>query len=340
MTAFVEGVTGRNDKIRHAGGVCDSIRTAERTTKEALDMGVILKRRTLKGNEWSLNYDWETKHMKETRRIVRNPPPMADSDPPPMAASNPPPMADINSNYVTKGTATPNRTLSRPTARENSLRSITQALAKAKAKNSEAVARKELRKGGKLNSSDVLTHWATSIKSAPWLEYGDGIAANHYLTKKDSQALKSYLDRFKRAFPSEDVMEYLTWVIHNWQGIRSDLFGWMTTHPAPETPSALFIIKWRERLEEAYLQRIAFEKRMKLTPEEREVSRLVKKGMSIDDAKAKVYGPVQRQARRPALKTIPITVKRAPLTTRKQKGNGISSFSLSNLSVPNTYDNV
>ena len=353
MRAFVYGISSADGEVRYASGVCSSVSTAERVTSELMDMGVIFKRKSREGNLWALNYKWKEKYMREPRIIKRNPSRMTGSNPSSVTGSNPSCMTDHKYSEAIKGNASQNITLSRLSGREGrSGFSIEDAVAKAKAKTQAAVDRKQAKKKGRMNSVDVARHWTTAVKSAPWLEVGDAITASCYLTKRDAQALKSYTDRFSKSYPKEDAREYLTWLVHQWPGLRTEVFGWMTKCPAPEAPSALFLIKWKDRIEEKYLQRIAFEKRLTLTPEEREVGRLVKSGMSLGNAKAKVHGTEAKSfggaIRRPYSggnlvdhpvdKTISITPRSRPFPNRNSNRNHIALPSLGDSAHNDSYE--
>lgn len=287
-SSFVEGITSKDGSKRYAAGVCNSVSTATRITNELLALDMLVKRRSQAGNLWALNYNRSNNRMKPTRKIKRDQSPVTGSNQSPMNGSNQSPVTGYKNNYVKKGTVTQKITPRCLTAREDI--SITEALANATGKAKAARDRKAAKRGGKLGSLEVSHLWASSLKDADWVESSDLASGRLYLSKKESQALKSYGDRFNQNYPNDSFADFMKWVIQQWPGIREEVFGWMTKAPSPESPVALFIIKWADKIEAVYMKRQAFEKRLTKTPEEREVSRLIGRGMRVDEAKAKALG--------------------------------------------------
>lgn len=326
FSSFVSGIYSRDGAQKYAAGICNSIATARRIARELEGMGVLLKRQTRQGCRMALNYKWNCETMKTPKRLMEKPTEGIQICIPPCSNMNTLPCSYMNTISKEKKNVTQKRILSRPPGREGSPSdTIDSALERARVKARAARDRQELRKAGKMNSMDIGRHWTSAIQSAQWVGVGDIRSGKLYLTKRESQALKSYSDRFLKSYPEQAFRDYLTWIVHQWFGIRTEVFGWMTKFPAPETPSALFIIKWAERIEEKYLQRLAFEKRLSLSPAEREISKLVKSGMSPERAKAQAdKEPVNRVKPSPPKKRVITRHKTNSFNNRKAKDNSIS----------------
>jgi hypothetical protein len=140
--------------------------------------------------------------------------------------------------------------------------SIADALTRARAKAQQARERQELRKKGKMNSTQVSIAWTASLQKAEWTTRSDIASGRMYLSKRDAGALKSYSDRFIKNYAGKSFKEFLEWIIVNWPDLRSELFSWMTQAPAPESPAALFIIRWAEKFESRYMQGLAFDNKL------------------------------------------------------------------------------
>ena len=295
-SSFVVGITSKDGSKRYAAGVCNSISTATRLTNELILLNMIVKRRSKAGNVWAINYNRDQPVMKTPRRLTRNQSSVTGSNQPTMKGSNRSPMVGRKYSKAIKGNAS--QKINPSLAAEGP--SITEALANAKAKSAAARERRTTKRGGNLTWQEVSQCWAVSVQDAEWSDATDIRKGRLYLTKRESQALKSYSTRFAKDYPQQAFKEFLTWVIDHWPGLVTELFSWMTKSPPPSNPAALFIIKWAEKLEEKFMNRDAFETRLRMTPEEREISRLVKSGMSVDDAHKKAH---PRKAKpKPALK--------------------------------------
>lgn len=305
--SFATGIFSKDGTKCHAGSICNSARTAARLTDELVSMGMLLKRRTRTGNIWALNYEWLENDMNKLRKMKRDMPRMADQDMPNMESQDMPNMAGSILNVENINIENINNSLPCSAGREaGSSLKLTEAMERALEKGKAARERRELRKNGRMSSLDIGREWTKNMLDAPWAEVLD-LQGRRYLVKRDAQALKSYSDRFLKSHPAESFREYLRWLIHHWPGLLTEVFGWMTVSPPPQTPAALFIIKWADRLEEKFLQRRAFEKRLAMTPEERETHRLVRSGMSPDAARRKAVrvsepAPAQTAAVRSKIK--------------------------------------
>lgn len=331
--SFVEGVVGRDGGKIYAAGLCGSAATAQRLTTELLDMGMLRKRRSRDGNYWALNYEWKPTDMKEPRRLTRKRIPECAE----MQLLKPAKVQGLKPAKVQLHKKS-NTLKEEVTQKEQSpdgggSSSITDALERAREKGRAAIERRAHRKAGKLSQLELLQIWSSSCRDSSWVEY---ITPREYLTKRDTFALKAYSDRFAKTFPESSFREYLKWVITQWPGLMSDLFHWMTTSPPPEAPSSLFLVRWAEKFEQAFLHNRAFSKKMDMTPEEREVSRLVKSGMDKDKAIATAYKkPMHgkhvaggQAMSHPITQTVAIKRKPRPFSTRSKVNDDIPSFSM------------
>lgn len=326
-SSFVTGITNADESITYAAGMCGSVVTAKRIMSELVVMSIVRKKQTMGGCLWSLNYEWEPNNYSKCSKMISS----KISKTIPSKGSNLIPHKYMN----IKGNVSQKK-LSRRLAARAPSSSIEEALERGRSKAKAARERQELRKKGKLNSMDIGKVWTAAMREAPWMAVDDLKSGKLYLVKREAQALASYSDRFMKAYPYEVFKDYMTWVLHNWPGIMSEAFGWMTKYPPPETPNAFFFIKRASTFEEKYLQRVAFEKRLNMTPEDREVSKLVKAGMNVDQAKAKVKGvPIYgryvaggREIKHPVDKTISIKPKTRSITARKLKRDNITLPSL------------
>lgn len=317
-SSFVTGITSKDGDKRYAAGICGCERSALTLTNELLDMGMIVKRRSREGNYWALNYEWTPENMSKIRRLSRNPQKAAGPNTQKPAGLNPQKAAGHNKGYAEDEEVTQKEQCP---AGDDFFHS---ALVKARAKGQAAIERRKARKQNSLSLPDMMRLWSESCRSAPWAEYA---TPREYLTKRDTFALQSYAKRFAKAFPNEKFSEYLGWVIEKWPGLISDLFGWMTKAPPPETPSPLFLIKWAKEFEGTFLQRRAFEKRMEMTPEEREVARLVKSGMSEEQARRKArikHVPGGREVKHAPTETVVIRSKPRRFADRRSSSDTVS----------------
>jgi hypothetical protein len=292
-TSFVDGITSKDGSKRYAAGVCNSVSTATRITNELIALDMLCKRRSKAGNYWALNYNRNNKtDMKKTRKITRNQSPVTGSNHSSVSGSNRSSVT-ARKKVIPKREEASQKINTRPAKTSpfppKATFDIAGVLSGVKNRAAESRQRRIAKRGGKLNSTEVNQLWAATIQDAEWVKATDLSAGRLYLTKVEAKALKSYSDRYATNYPKQSFRDFLPWMLNNWHGLRTELFAWMDKHPAPETPNALFIIKWATKFEEQYSKRDAFDKLLEMTPEERQLDRLVRSGMPIDQAKAKVY---------------------------------------------------
>lgn len=246
--AFVEGVTSKDGSIRYANGVCSSLSVARKITADLTKRGYLRRRRFKYGYQWSINYDHHVSTGEQSE----------------LSSQELSPVSSLilrtkeNKQMLRRKLSSP----SRPRGSDKRASSVEEALEKGRAKAKKARERQELRKKYHMNSSDIRQRWTTLVQNSDWVDREDIASSKLYLTGIESKALASYCKRFLKNYPSKPFADYLAWVIDNWQGIRTEVFGWMTKKPSPEAPHAMFLIKWADRFEERYLQGLAFEHRL------------------------------------------------------------------------------
>jgi hypothetical protein len=277
-------------------------------------MGMLRKRRSLYGNYWALNYAWQpeslTTTMKNTKKLKRNLSKVRDANPSEMTGFNIP--KGIEGNVTQKNNNTPTE--------ENF--DFEKKLSQARAKGQAAIERRKKRVAGTVRQTEILTIWSTTCRNAEWASV---VTPREYLKKTETYALMTYGKRFAKTLPDSNFREYLPWVLDNWMGLMSELFGWMTKSPPPEAPAALFLVKYHDKFEEVFLNGRAFDKSLKLTPEEREANRLVKSGMSIEDAnkKARVKPNSKHEQKPPVAKSAPLRRKTRKVSNRRKRDERI-----------------
>jgi hypothetical protein len=319
-SSFVTGITSKTGDKRYAAGICGCERSALTLTNELIDMGMIRKRRSRDGNYWALNYEWTPNDMNKIRRLHRNPQKPAVLNPQKVASLNPQKVAGHNKSKAQSEEVTQKEQYP---AGGGPSPIIQDALTRARAKGQAAIARRKLRDKHKMGMTDIIRLWAETCREAEWAGH---ITPREYLTKRDAYALKAYSTRFLKSFPAQPFGEYLKWVLTNWPGLISEKFGWMTKVPPPETPAPLFFIKQAAQFEEAFLQRRAFDKRLTLTPEERRIDKLIRSGMSREDAERSVrrFVPGGREIKHPVTKVVSLTRKTKSITNRRTRTDDLS----------------
>lgn len=248
--SFVEGVTNKDGNVRYSAGVCNSVMTARTITKQLTDMEYLVKKRTPKGNFWALNY----------QKIQPTRPQKQQSE---CSKMNTRDCSKMNTPYnMKKRNASQNNKPSRASAQGEGLPSISveDALARGLAKASAARERLAARKLNKMNSMDISKLWVATLQGAPWYERDP--SGKMFMSTREAQAFKSYHDRFRKNYPLKHFKPYLTWLIHSWPELREQLFSWMTKAPPPLAPAPMFIIKFCEKFEDAWMQGLAFENKL------------------------------------------------------------------------------
>ena len=312
FASFVTGITSKDGSVRYSAGVCNSIATAMRIAKELVGMGYLRKERTMLGNRWSLNYEYKAED-NSMRKVIRQTK-LASVQGSKVASVQVPKVASVQVSTITTNVeyrnAMQKTNISRDAADDGI--SIADALTKARAKAQMARDRQALRKQGRMNSVQVSIAWTAALQKAEWTNRSDIASGRMYLSKRDAGALKSYSDRFNKNYAGKSFREFLEWLIVNWQDIRQELFSWMTQSPAPESPAALFIIRWAEKLEARYMQGIAFENKLSSAPQ----TRLVK----------------------PSSKTTPVSIETKALPTRRKIKPLVSLPSLDETYLADEYE--
>lgn len=138
-----------------------------------------------------------------------------------------------------------------------------------------------------------LAKWNGDTAAAFWLS--ECLArfphASHLaITKTDAAILARYGKRWQSVSKAREVVdlhEYLRWVIRHWLVIREAHFAWMK-QASPGVPSIRFMVKFSDRYEGAFEERLAIEQMEQMDSEGREVAKRVRRGMAEEVAKAEV----------------------------------------------------
>ena len=137
-----------------------------------------------------------------------------------------------------------------------------------------------------------VTAWSALSASIAWsdlcrshLPSADRLA----VTVADSSVLHKYGKRWMvtRGGSVAGWLEYLEWVVTRWQAIRAQHFAWMKESP-PTVPSIRFMVKLSDRFEQAFSARASIERVAAMTPRERDVERLMGKGVDREVAERDV----------------------------------------------------
>jgi hypothetical protein len=331
-SSFVTGITNKDGDKRYAAGICGCERSALTLTNELITMGMLRKRRSREGNYWALNYEWQPNDMNKIRKLNRNPQKLAGLNTQKPAGLNTQKPAGHNKSKAQMRNASQKEQY--PDTGEGSSSIIQEALARARAKGQAALERRKTRDAHKIKMPDIIRLWAETCREADWAGH---ITPREYLTKQDAYALKAYSTRFSKAFPTQPFSDYLKWVLNNWPGLIAEQFHWMTKAAPPEAPAPLFFIKWCAKFEEAFLHSRAFEKRMTLTPEERKIDKLIRSGMSREDAERSVRRlvPGGNLVKHVPTKIITLTRKTKSIPDRRSKD---AHLSLPSMGDSNPYE--
>ena len=131
------------------------------------------------------------------------------------------------------------------------------------------------------------------------------------VTVADSSVLHKYGKRWMAARGGSvaDWLEYLGWVVARWQAIRAQHFAWMKEAPVT-VPSIRFMVKLSDRFEQAWVARATIERTAAMTPREREVERLLQKGVDREVAERDVDAKLGLTKEREAMERAAANLRR------------------------------
>lgn len=138
----------------------------------------------------------------------------------------------------------------------------------------------------------------------------------HSLSKRSINALRAYCREWGgRNSKDEFVYDFLPWVFRNWRTLMKTQFSWMSDSPEIPAPFFLSNAKLRSHFESAWQDRKEIDRMASLSPKEREVEWLKKKGVSPEAAE-KISSEIDKNSEilekiKKAKRAIPARRKRA-----------------------------
>jgi hypothetical protein len=275
---FLEGILGAKDGKSYASGLKMSKNTLIDSLSWLKANQVLLQRPNSNRSAYSLNYEWNPEHHqtmslaspKRLQNLQTHSEKGAKIEPfegakiEPFEGAKIEPYKKGKENCFAKD-ETGNTTYSRRDDEPDLMNLLSDAQERSRTKRKAKVAA--------WSTSSSLIAWHDLCKSQqPSLQH---LAT----TKTDGVILHRYGKRWIDNGRNPDAwLVYLEWVILRWPGIRNDQFAWMKAS-SPGVPSIRFFVRFSDRFEQAYADRSKIEHVAGQTTREREVDRLVAKGM-------------------------------------------------------------
>lgn len=284
---FLEGVVGSKDGKTYAGGLRMSKNTLLSSLEWLKENGILRQRPEGARSAYALNYEWnpeQTETMalarpKRLQTLQTDPEKGANFEPSEGAKIEP----SMGANFEPKeenGEMLRQKGKGNPTDSRRADPELTEKLGQAKAK-------------GKASRKAKIIAWETTSALKAWHDLCRDLqpTLQHLATTDtDGVILHRYGKRWiKAGRTTEEWLSYLEWVIVRWTGIRSDQFDWMKAS-SPGVPSIRFFVRFSDRFEQAYAGRSRIEYVAGLSTRDREIERLVHKGMDREVAEKDVDG--------------------------------------------------
>lgn len=277
---FLKGVTGKDGK-EYASGLRISAPPLIAAIRHLHEIGAIFIRPTKRFKAYSLNYEWNPENMslKTPKRLQGLQLKAENEGKETLPVEGKETLSHKNRKEKCYAKAMGYST-SIPASVSESVNELSPLIAKAKEKSAAS----RQRKIAKWTVASALPLWLDTHRS----EASDVIPLA--TTKTDGIILHRYGARWLKASKGRSVegfTDFLSWSIRRWPLLRAEVFGWMKT-ASPAVPSIKFFVRFSDAFETAFAESAKFDAMSGMSAKDREVARLISKGMDKDVAERDV----------------------------------------------------